>query len=296
MLFNTNKLILFLCFLLIKNNMESPVTSVKLVKRFDRILTLLLIFGGGLLVFLLINRPSLLPTFVILGGILCLGFYLPRHISWQTRVQRALEAKTQELAKWGFASRDREGPWINYIDYPLVYKTAIATGKFFYSDWLVIEDGKIIVNPGHNIFVREAGTVSYELQRPRTYAWDGCTPKRLFYWFALVGTPDWWHTELKIKKLTPTGELVEKTVFWQAALHASLVHDALYQYLDNIPIAKEQVDQLFYAMLLEAQLPDFLANIYLFAVSRFGAADVRSNDPKGNSPYSCDTFVQLANF
>jgi hypothetical protein len=273
--------------------MKSPASSVQLVKRIDHILKLLLLIGGVLILLLLISNPKLITTFLILGIILCLGFYLPRHISWQIMEQRALEAKTRELEKWGFASRDREGPWINYIDYPLLYKSPIAVDKYFYSDWLVIENGNIIVNPGANTYDKEAGTVSYNIQSPRTYAWDGCTPKRLFYWFALIGTPDWWHKELKIKKLTSSGQIIEKTVFWQVALHASLVHDALYQYLDNIPIAKQEVDGLFYSMLLEAQVPHLIANIYLFAVVKFGANDVGANESKQNSALSCATFKNI---
>jgi hypothetical protein len=42
-------------------------------------------------------------------------------------------------------------------------------------------------------------------------------------------------------------------------MHASLVHDALYQYLDNIPLSKNEVDQLFYQMLLEAGMPKIIA-------------------------------------
>jgi hypothetical protein len=273
--------------------MDKPATTIQLVKRIDQILKLLLLVGGVLIIFLLFNYPHLIITFIILGIIICTGFYLPRHISWQIREQRALQAKTQEIEKWGFSSRDREGPWINYIDYPLLYKSPIAIDKYFYSDWLVIENGNIIVNPGANTYSKEAGTVSYNLKSPRTYAWDGCTPKRLFYWFALIGTPDWWHKELKIKKLTSSGQIIEKTVFWQVALHASLVHDALYQYLDNIPIAKQEVDRLFYSMLLEAQLPHFLANIYLFAVVKFGANEVSANESKRNSTYSCATFKTI---
>ena len=273
--------------------MDRPTNHIHLVKRIDKILRLLFFIGVLIILFLLFNYPSLILTFVILGIILCLGFYIPRHIGWETREKRALRAKTKELEKWGFASRDREGPWINYIDYPLVHETSLSLNKYFYSDWLVIHNGLIIVNPGHNTLVRETKTVSYQLEAPRTYAWDGCTPKRLFYWFALIGTPDWWHKEHAINMLTPQGIRVEKTVFWQIALHASLIHDALYQYLDSIPLAKQEVDELFYQMLLAAKLPKSIADFYLFAVTTFGAKDVLAHDPKENSPYSCDTFSSL---
>lgn len=46
--------------------------------------------------------------------------------------------------------------------------------------------------------------------------------------------------------------LARKQVFWQRSHHASLVHDALYQYLHTLPISKTAVDQLFYDMLCDS--------------------------------------------
>jgi hypothetical protein len=55
--------------------------------------------------------------------------------------------------------------------------------------------------------------------------------------------------------------------------HASLVHDALYQYLDTIPVTKDQVDRLFLKM-----LGDFrLRSIYYFFVKHFGAMGVEQH-------------------
>ena len=273
--------------------MTSDTTTVKLVKRIDWILKMLVGIGILLLAYLFFRRPGLILLFIILGIILLVGFYLPRHIGWKTRTERALQAKKREIEKWGFASRDREGPWINYIDYPLIYKADCAHGKQFYSEWLVIDRGYIIVNPGPSVLDKQTLTLSYDLQRGATYAWDGCTPKRLFYWFALIGTPDWWNKEHTITRLTQDGKITQKTVFWQLAQHASLIHDALYQYLDNIPIDKTEVDELFRQMLVDTGLPVYLARIYWFAVTKFGANDLNTDNRNNIKKYLCESFNHL---
>lgn len=267
--------------------------TIQLINRIDFILKALLAIGIILILFLVIFYPSLIIIFLILGAVLCGGFYLPRHIGWDIRQRRAKVAKTTEFSKWGLNSRDREGPWINYIDYPLVYQSPITTNKYFYSEWLVIENGYIVINPGPSQLDKEQQVVSYNLKTNRTYAWDGCTPKRLFYWFALIGTPDWWHREHQISIITPSSELIEKTVFWQLAQHASLIHDALYQYLDTIPLSKEQVDKLFYDMLIKAELPEFIANTYLFFVTKFGAVDILPDASQNNTALKCNSFKTI---
>jgi hypothetical protein len=106
----------------------------------------------------------------------------------------------------------------------------------------------------------------------------------------LIGTPDWWHSEQNIKAISEQGELVDKKVFWQLFMHASLVHDALYQYLDNIPLSKIKVDHLFYQMLLEAGMPELLARIYHFSVHKFGASDGLYGNAQVSSNMNCETF------
>ncbi|MFT6989820.1 MAG: hypothetical protein ACJASL_001793 [Paraglaciecola sp.] len=274
----------------IKNfsNRQQPVVS-----KMDMSMKIALLVGIIIVLFLFWFYPNLIRLSLYAGGILCLGLFLPRQAGWNIRERRAKKSKQAEQENWGFASRDREGPWINYIDYPLVRQTPLANNKFFYSDWLVIEDNKIIVNPGTSDVKLANKTVHYDLSQPKAYAWDGCSPKRLFFWLALIGTPDWWHGEQKIQAINEQGELVDKKVFWQLCMHASLVHDALYQYLDNIPLSKIEVDQLFYDMLLEAGMPKLLARVYHFSVQQFGANDVLPNDAKVNSDISCETFKQL---
>lgn len=87
------------------------------------------------------------------------------------------------------------------------------------------------------------------------YAWDGCTPKWSFLGLAVIGTPDG-HIDYRTGK--------------PYTYYASMVHDALYQYLDSVPVTKAQVDKLFLKM-----LGDFrLRNLYYFCVKRFGGLGV----------------------
>jgi hypothetical protein len=85
------------------------------------------------------------------------------------------------------------------------------------------------------------------------YAWDGCTPK--FKMFDLLfGTPE----GIPHKKT-----LLPKTYF------ASLVHDALYQFLDaGSPFSRRQVDKIFLHILTEYSFAP--RNIYYAMVRAFG--------------------------
>lgn len=88
------------------------------------------------------------------------------------------------------------------------------------------------------------------------YAWDGCSPKFSFLNLAIIGTPDG-HVDYRTGK--------------PYTYKASLVHDALYQYLDTVPVPKAEVDKLFYQM-----LGDFtLARVYFWAVRLFGGIHVK---------------------
>src|SRR5690606_37527645 len=104
--------------------------------------------------------------------------------------------------------------------------------------------------------------------------WDGCTPKVPFYWLAIIGIPDWWEKPHRVLRLCGE-ELREEEVFWPLAHPASLVHDALYQYLNAAPVAKHEADLLFLRMLREAGMAWPLAFAYCLAVRLFGAPDVR---------------------
>jgi hypothetical protein len=250
---------------------------------FDLSFWLITLAGAIVLVVLYLYAPEFLRIAILTGIIIYLGFGLPRWIGRKTRNERALSAKLKERETWGFCSRDREGPWMNYIDYPLMKKTHYAEGKNFCSEWLIIHDGKIIINPGVAKVNLEGKTVEYDYSQRRAYAWDGCTPKRHFFWVALIGTPDWWQKKETILTISDSHKIVSKGVFWQKTLYASLVHDALYQYLDSIPISKKNVDKLFYEMLCDSGVSRPLAKIYHLAVRFFGASDAEEDNPQENS-------------
>jgi hypothetical protein len=85
------------------------------------------------------------------------------------------------------------------------------------------------------------------------YAWNGCSPKFCLF-DILLGTPDGVvHRE--------TGK--PKTYF------ASLVHDALYQFLtDGLPLNRRHADAIFLQLLRESDFTP--ARIYWLAVRLFG--------------------------
>lgn len=87
----------------------------------------------------------------------------------------------------------------------------------------------------------------------RGYTWNGCSPKFCFL-DLLLGTPDG-------AVYAPTGK--PKTYY------ASMVHDALYQFLDaEAPITRAQADACFLQLMEES---DFvLRGPYWFAVRIFG--------------------------
>lgn len=87
------------------------------------------------------------------------------------------------------------------------------------------------------------------------YAWDGCTPKWSFLDLGIIGAPDG-HIDYRTGK--------------PYTYYASLVHDALYQYLDSVPVKKALIDKLFLKM-----LGDFrLRNLYYYCVRHFGGRGV----------------------
>ncbi len=134
-------------------------------------------------------------------------------------------------------------PYKFKIDKDHTYEdTGWVLEKEFDSKWLKIsKDGVITVK------ANEKG-----------YAWDGCTPKKSFLNLLIIGVPD--------------GHIDHRTMK-EYTYYASLIHDALYQYLDTIPITKEEVDLLFLKM-----LGDFkLRHIYYFFVKYFGARGVKQN-------------------
>jgi hypothetical protein len=84
-----------------------------------------------------------------------------------------------------------------------------------------------------------------------SYSWDGCTPKYAI-WDIAVGTPDGIPNH-KTKK--------------PKAYYASLLHDALYQFLDaDLPFSRASVDRIFLEILTR---DDFGPRGIYYAVVRF---------------------------
>jgi hypothetical protein len=106
------------------------------------------VFGVFIILLLYFVSPDFIPICLLFGVLVLLGLGLPRWQGKEERANRAIVAKEMEHDKWGFHSRDREGPWLNYIDYPLIRVSKYAEDKQFYSEWLIIHNGLIIVNPG----------------------------------------------------------------------------------------------------------------------------------------------------
>jgi hypothetical protein len=99
------------------------------------------------------------------------------------------------------------------------------------------------------LIVRGSGQIGI----PASYAWDGCSPK-LCLFDILVGTPD---------------GVVDSRTKLPKTYHASLVHDAMYQFLlDGLPFSRSQVDGCFRRLMTETAFgPRWL---YWAAVRLFG--------------------------
>jgi hypothetical protein len=87
------------------------------------------------------------------------------------------------------------------------------------------------------------------------YAWDGCTPK-LCLLDVLLGVPD---------------GAVDSRTGKVKTYHASLVHDALYQFLDvGLPYTRKDADDFFLRLMEETGF--VLRKVYYWAVRLFGGA------------------------
>lgn len=218
---------------------------------------------------------SLLGNLSTGAAVISVGIVPPRWFGWHERARRAVRAKSKEKGKWGFHSRDRDVPWVAYIEGPLIVQADCAKGKCFYGEWLIIHNGYIIVNPGCSVLSKSRHRVRYFHKMQRTYAWDGCSPKRSWFWVLIIGTPDWWQRKLAITTWSARGALERKEVFWPMTHYASVVHDALYQYLRHIPITPEEADRLFFDMLKECGMRPAIAKVYYWAVKCCGGREVK---------------------
>jgi hypothetical protein len=123
------------------------------------------------------------------------------------------------------------------VDYS--YQTTWSLDAPFVAEWLEVSTDGVVT-------VKSNGT---------GYSWDGCTPKFSLFDIAVVGIPD---GHIDVRTMKPF------------TYRASMVHDALYQYLDSVPVSKRDIDLLFLEM-----LGDFrLRYIYYFAVKYFGGREI----------------------
>ncbi len=107
-------------------------------------------------------------------------------------------------------------------------------GIGYSNEWVSISDGVISIKKG--------------------YAWDGCSPKKYIFGVLYFGVPD--------------GNLYFGKPW---TYYASLVHDVLCQYRNDIPISKDDVIKVFNDQLTEIGWP--LRCVYVSAVSWFGPQD-----------------------
>lgn len=108
--------------------------------------------------------------------------------------------------------------------------------------------------------ISENGTITVM----KGYSWDGCTPKFSVFDFFVMGTPD--------------GILSDKTGK-PKAYHASLVHDALYQFLPELPpdnkiYTRKMADDIFWDILEDAKFAP--RNFYWLGVRLFGGLFMNS--------------------
>jgi hypothetical protein len=128
---------------------------------------------------------------------------------------------------------------------------------------------------GHTRLVLTAdGTITVT----RGYAWDGCTPKKCVL-DVVVGIPDG-------VVYLPTGR--PKTYY------ASLVHDALYQFLPvGLPLSRAQADRCFLLLMTDHRFaPRY---VYYWAVRAFGGLTLpvtrRIRDTFGGRAIDCSELL-----
>jgi len=115
-------------------------------------------------------------------------------------------------------------------------------GYSFDSDWLLVEPtGKIVVKANG-----------------KGFKWDGCTPKFNILDLFIIGTPD---------------GIINVDTGYPKTFYASMVHDVMYQYFDEIPIPKKKIDRLFYDMLKKEKFK--LSFLYYIAVKLFAGLFVK---------------------
>ena len=124
---------------------------------------------------------------------------------------------------------------------------------YSYSTGIAVQHDKVFYDQDNKARLRitRDGTITIL----KSYSWDGCTPKIKFFDLFYIGTPD--------------GTLNKKTGK-PKAYYASLVHDALYQFLDSedMPYSRQVADHIFYELLKESKFS--LGFVYFMAVRMCG--------------------------
>ena len=145
-----------------------------------------------------------------------------------------------------FTARDKHSVWIFKLDREYTYQSNL-TGHNFAGEWLrILPDGKIII--------------------PKGYAWNGCSPKFSILDAWILGTPD---------------GIIDIETGKPKTYHASLVHDALYQYFEWHDVSRKDIDKLFHTIMLDRKFK--AAGIYFSAVRLFGGFVLREKHPERGS-------------
>ncbi len=130
--------------------------------------------------------------------------------------------------------------WLYRLDRDYAWQSPFR----FARDW-AFQDGE-----GHTRLVLTAEGVIHVLAG---YSWDGCTPKTCFL-DVVIGTPD---------GVVFLGTGRPKTYY------ASLVHDALYQFLPSgLPLTRAEADRCFLLLMTESEFAP--RRLYYWAVRLFG--------------------------
>ncbi|MFC2102462.1 hypothetical protein ACFLS7_05665 [Bacteroidota bacterium] len=125
--------------------------------------------------------------------------------------------------------------------------------KFVHKEDVFIKTNLVGRGSSHEwLEITDDGTILVKGSHLKGYAWDGCSPKVNFI-DLIIGTPDGRFDVETDKQIT---------------YYASMIHDALYQYKEEIKISRKEVDIIFKLNLKKA---DFvLSGIYYFFVRCLG--------------------------
>lgn len=110
----------------------------------------------------------------------------------------------------------------------------------------------------------------------KNYAWDGCTPKFCFL-DILFGTPD---------------GIVDKRTGKPKTYYATLIHDVLYQFLDDdLPITRKEADDYFLRLMTDTQFT--LRDLYYWAVRLLGGLAQRFGKRLRQNAGKCEPLISL---